>query len=308
MKTRAGAGLVVLAVAVSGCGLVTTGGKKHADRSYDVAGTDRGLTVRTNGTVEVVGADTAKVTVHERSFWTNDKNKPQATHTVRDGVLTLSARCRTQFVMGGSCGVKYRVTVPRALAVTVHGQNGGLRVSGTTAPVDVRTDTGSISLVDVTGPSLRARTNSGGLVVSGRTGSADLNTDTGSIDAKALEATSVTASTGSGAIRLSGRVGRVNVRTDTGPVIGENLTAPRVSARTSAGTVRLTFAVAPDNVLARTDTGAVAVALPADTPYAIETATDTGRTHLDRAVHRDSTAPRHLNLRTNAGPITVEPT
>ncbi|POM25204.1 hypothetical protein BTM25_38470 [Actinomadura rubteroloni] len=305
MKTVTGTVLAGAAVlTLGGCGLVSTGGTRHAERTYDVAGTSRGLDVRANGAVEIVGADTDKVTVRERERWSNDRNKPRPAHAVRDGVLTLSSHCK-HAVIGGACAVRYRITVPRALAVTVNDKDGAITVRDATGTLNFTTSTGSINAENVTTAALTARSGAGRIRVSGKAGTADLRTGTGAIDVERLESTSLKASTGDGAVRVAGRADQAELRTSTGSIHSAGLRSDRLTVRTGDGSVRLAFTVPPAKVDARTSTGSIYLTLPATASYAIDAETNTGGRRIDDALRVDSAAPRHLDLRTGDGSITV---
>ncbi|MEU5877583.1 DUF4097 family beta strand repeat-containing protein [Spirillospora sp. NPDC047279] len=275
MKTLTGtmalAGAAVSALALSGCSVDLDAGEKHENRSYQITQKVTSIKVTSDvGKVEVVGTDAAVVKVAERLTWTSEHRKPKPSHGVAGGTLTLGAKCEGNVIGFSSCGVAYRVEVPRGTSLDLHNDDGALKVSG-----------------------LR--------------GAVRLSTDTGSITATGLEASSLFARTGDGSIRLNGRAANAELRTDTGSIKGDGLNVDRLTAHTGDGTINVRFTAPPGSVDATTDTGSVELAVPTGEPYAISLKADTGSLDVDAAVRRDDAAPRKIKVRTGDGSVDVRP-
>jgi DUF4097 and DUF4098 domain-containing protein YvlB len=297
--------LAAAAAALTGCGNLTVG-THHEDRSYDASAGVTGLKIRTNGSrVEVTAADVSAIKVTERHRWTNDKNKPKATHTVRGGTLMLSSKCGTQLIGVGGCGVSYRVQVPRDIPVDVEDRDGAIVASGLTGAVKLHSDNGSLTVSKLRATSVSLSSQDGSLRVSGHATTADLSSQNGSVDARGLTADRLKARSADGRIRVSGHVRVADLGTDNGSIDASGLTADRVTARTRDGGIDLDLDAPPANVRASTDNGSVRLSLPAGESYAIEAATDNGGKRIDSSVHQDSGSSRHIKLDTRDGSIAV---
>ncbi|WP_433328135.1 DUF4097 family beta strand repeat-containing protein [Spirillospora sp. CA-294931] len=271
MKTVAGlAATAVAATALTGCGGLTfDASKRHEDRSYDLTGSFTALKVRGDtGEIEVVGTDSPGIKVRERLTFTNDKNKPRTQRSTAGGVVELSAKCGNIVIGIGSCGISYRVEVPRRLAVDVSADSGAMEVAGLTGALKLKTDTGSIVATDV-----RTR----------------------SLDASAQ----------AGRISVSGQADTASLETDTGFIVVAGLRAKKLTTRTAAGAVKLRLPVPPDSLDTRTDTGSVFVELPRGTRFALDMSTDVGSTKADPALHQDSRSPKKIKVHTETGSIHI---
>ncbi|WP_018653277.1 DUF4097 family beta strand repeat-containing protein [Actinomadura flavalba] len=298
------AGTVVL----GGCGAIDVGKTRHSERTYRVAEVSQALRVKAKGRVELVGTDAREVSVRERETWTNGRNKPEPRHTVENGTLRLTSSCAPVVVIGSGCGVTYRISVPRGLAVTVETDEGSVTASGLSGAVRLVTGSGSITAENLSAASLTARTDNGRVRVSGRAGALDLHTDSGGVTADALDTRDLKISTDNGGVRVSGRADRADLRTQSGSINADSLRAKRVTARTDNGGVRLTLPEPPDAVTANTDSGSIHLAVPADAAYALRVSTDTGGRHIDRALRRDGSSARKIQLSTDNGGIHVKAT
>jgi hypothetical protein len=185
-----------------------------------------GLVLRGDvGTVNITGADrtTVAITAHLAYRGT----APVISRGVTHGLLNLGYRCPAR---SHDCGVSFDLTVPRALAVTVHWGTGEFRLGGLTGPVYVHTDVGQIQASGVSGPLIRLYTGPGMI--------------------------SVRCTAPPQLLVASSGVGEVTVRV---PV-----TVPyRVTAKTQVGSVRVTVPQAAKSghkIYASTGTGTVTVA------------------------------------------------
>jgi hypothetical protein len=190
-----GAALVVAgACAVGGCSLLpaqSVSDTTTLDQSVTSVKLDGG-----SGSVEVNGqAGATKVTV-ERTIRYRDQQPNRDTYRVAGGVLTLTGDC------GDNCNVDYVVTVPAGLTVA-GGTDAGHIALHNVGAVDVKTSSGSVQLVGVTG-TVKAETSNGAIEGSGlRGGAVQATTSNGEIDLTLADANNVTARTSNGRIRLT---------------------------------------------------------------------------------------------------------
>jgi DUF4097 and DUF4098 domain-containing protein YvlB len=301
--------LAAAAVALTGCGNVSLGGTRHEDRSYTAPAGVTALKIKTTGSkVEVTASDSPGIKVEERLRWSNDKNKPKAKHTVEGDTLSLNAKCGTQAIgFAASCGVSYRVRVPRSMAVQIANRDGAIVASGLAGAVTLHSDNGSITATDLRASTASLTSVDGSLRVSGRVTTADLRSDNGSVDATGLTADKVTARSSDGRIRLGGKITTVDAHSDNGGIEADGLAADRITARTRDGGISLRLTAPPANIVANTDNGSVLVGLPTEPAYAISASTDNGRKRIDAAIHEDSRSERRIKLTTRDGGISVSP-
>lgn len=297
------------AVALTGCGNVSFGGTRHEDRSYTAPAGVTALKIKTTGSrVEVTASDSPGIKVEERLRWSNDKNKPQAKHSVEGDTLSLTAKCGTQAIgIASSCGVSYRVRVPRSMPVQIDNRDGAIVASGLAGAVKLHSDNGSITATGLRASTASLSSADGSLRVSGRVTTADLRSDNGAVDATGLTADKVTARSRDGRIRLGGKIATVEVHTDNGGITATGLAADRITAKTRDGGIDLRLSAPPANIDANTDNGSVQLRLPAEPAYAISASTDNGRKLIDAAIHEDSRAERRIKLTTRDGAISVSP-
>ncbi|CND56892.1 Uncharacterised protein [Mycobacterium tuberculosis] len=310
MRTLTGtAVLAAAAVALTGCGNVSFGGTRHEDRSYTAPAGVTALKIKTTGSrVEVTASDSPGIEVQERLRWSNDKNKPRAKHTVEGDVLSLSAKCGTQAIgLAPSCGVSYRVRVPRSLPVQIDNRDGSITASGLAGTVRLHSDNGPITATDLRASSATLTSSDGRLRVSGRVTTADLRSHNGSVDATGLTAENLTARSNDGRIRLGGKITTVQAHTDNGAIDASGLAADRITARSRDGGITLRLTAPPASIDANTDNGSVRLRLPAEPAYAISASTDNGDKRIDPAIHEDSRSERRIKLTTRDGRISVSP-
>ncbi|MFF2813537.1 DUF4097 family beta strand repeat-containing protein [Streptomyces sp. NPDC058000] len=212
-----------LTLLTTGCSLAVGGSLTTAQRTYGVDGTVSSLSVTTHGgDIEIVPVDAGgAIKVTEKAKY-NDA-KPQTTHTVKDGRLTLTDE---DCSWGHHCEVGYRVLLPRSASVDLHTSGGDITVRGASGGITADTSGGNVIVEDTKARTVKAKTSGGdvemtlGTVpddVSGRTsgGNVTLRVPKGSY--------AVDAGT-------SGGSRTVSVATDTG-------SAHKISARSSGGDV-----------------------------------------------------------------------
>ena len=110
------------------------------------------------GTIRVVGADGAEVTV-TRSIY---RDPVAPTETVRhDGdLLHIESQCPVP-VQTTPCRIDYEVQVPRGTTVTIAGAAGDLSTSGLTGPQAAKSVSGDVDLAGAGGDTLIASSTSG---------------------------------------------------------------------------------------------------------------------------------------------------
>lgn len=265
MGTVALAGIAVAATGCSGSFNATT---HHEDRHYEVAGPLSTLDVRLDSNeIEIVGADTDKVRVHERLNYSK-KNKPTTEHRTENGSLVLRYKCPDKFTIGFSaCDVGYKIEVPRKMMLKVRNSSGAVRFRGISGAADISADSGDVEGSDLRGGSVTARVDSGHLELSG--------------------------------------AGDVNAKVDSGSIDLRDLKGKLVQASADSGNVRLRFATAPDSVIASADSGSVHLWLPANVKYAVQAGADSGsvRNH----VGDDPASTHRIKAKADSGNITIDP-
>ncbi|MFA1539994.1 DUF4097 family beta strand repeat-containing protein [Actinomadura monticuli] len=308
MRTLTGtAVLAVAAAALTACGNLSFG-THHDQRSYTAPAGVTKLKIQTSGSrVEVTASDVPAIQVSERLRWSNDENKPEVKHVTEGGTLKLTSTCGTQVIGISSCGVSYRVRVPRSTPVEIDNRDGSIAASGLAGTVRLHSDNGSITAEGLSATSATLSSEDGSLRVSGSVTTADLNSRNGSVDATGLTARTLTARSSDGRIRLSGTVTVADLRTDNGSIDADGLSTDRITARTKDGGIRLRLVAPPANVDAGTDNGSIHLRLPAGEGYAISAATDNGSKRIDSGIHEDSRSERRIKLDTRDGGITVKP-
>lgn len=308
MRTLTGtAVLAVAAVALTACGNVSFG-TRHENRSYAAPGGVTKLRVQANGSrVEVTASDSPGIKVDERLRWSNDKNKPQVMHVTEGDTLTLTSKCGHQVIGVTSCGVSYRVQVPRSTPVEITNRDGAIAASGLAGTVKLHSENGSISATDLRASTASLNSEDGSLRVSGRVTTADLRSANGSVNATGLTADKLTVRTRDGRIRLSGTATTADLHTDNGGIDAKELTTDRLTARSRDGGIVLAFRTPPASVVAGAENGSIRLRLPADAAYAISADSDNGGKRIDPRVHEDSAAEHRIKLTTRDGGIRVTP-
>lgn len=117
--------------------------------------------------------------------------------------------------------------------------------------------------------------------------------------------------TADGSVRLRDVSGPLDLRSLDGSVRAVDVTSKRVSASSQDGSVRLDLAAAPDRLRARSQDGAVDIALPARAggkgggaaSYRVDAKAVDGGT--DVSVPRDARSPHHVSVRSSDGNVTV---
>lgn len=221
VPTLAGVRLTPAVALAVGAGLTATGCASRRVAAFEVTAAVTKVVVDVDsGDVEVKASDTGKVSV--RRTVGQRRGGPRLNRTLADGVLTVTARCPSGFLV--SCRVDHRLTVPPHTALVVRAGSGDVDVERVQDSVDVVAGSGDVTLVRPGGPT------------SVRTGSGDVDVEAASDD--------------------------LSVRTTSGDLSGDKLVAPTVTARSGAGDIDLGFDAAPDSLDLRTTSGDVRAKVP----------------------------------------------
>ncbi|WP_160160915.1 DUF4097 family beta strand repeat-containing protein [Actinomadura sp. K4S16] len=304
--TAAAAAAATAAAALAGCGNVSVG-RHHEDRSYAAPAGITGLKITAKGgRVEVTASDSPGIRVTERLRWSNDKNKPKSRHVAEGSTLALSSSCGTNAIGFGSCGVSYRVQVPRSTSVEIDNRDGATEVSGVAGTVRLRSGSGSVRAADLRASTVSISSRDGSLNVTGRAATADLHSGSGSITARGLTADRLKARAADGRIVVSGRATVADLGTGSGSITLDGLVSDRVTAGSRDGAITMRLDAPPANVRAVTGSGSILLRLPAGQAYALDLSAN-GEKRIDPGVHQDSRSSRRASLTTRDGRITVTP-
>ncbi|GAA4091727.1 DUF4097 family beta strand repeat-containing protein [Actinomadura miaoliensis] len=173
--------------------------------------------------------------------WALIGGKPAATWELRGDRLTLATDCGK---LVGGCAVRYRILVPKNLALSVEGENGRISATGFAAALNIRSSNGAIRVTGATGP-------------------LDLRSDNGEVRSSSTRSERVSAAAQNGKVDLSFAAAprQVTVTTDNGEVaIAVPRTTYKITTTTESGDVRAGVPVdpaAPRSLAVRTGSGAI---------------------------------------------------
>jgi DUF4097 and DUF4098 domain-containing protein YvlB len=221
-----------------------------------------GLTVRSWGRQEV-------------KIWAKKKAKASSESAAREilqgieiaidssaGMIEIETRLPRKKLGGRQqASVKYELTVPREVALTLASTNGGIRVDGVEGEVDVETANGGIHMEDI-GASVRAHTTNGGIKAYDIRGAVEARTTNGGIYVEMRTGSlsqdiSFVTTNGSVELRMpSDLAARIEARTSNGRVSSDfsgpeeqpsrkrlavdlNGGGPTIELKTSNGSIRL---------------------------------------------------------------------
>jgi Putative adhesin len=229
-----------------------------------------------SGEVEIVGSDTSRIEVHERTrhrLW-----KPDQTFTVDGDTVRLNGDC------GWGCSTDYTVRVPKGTQITGNGGSGDVSIQGIASDVDVKLSSGELEVMDLTG-SLRADVGSGSITIERISGDVDAHTSSGEIE-------------------LSEIAGKTTVDTGSGSIEGDLRSSDAVDARTSSGEITLEVAEAK-SVRAKTGSGSIELTVP-NRAYKIDATTGSG--DIDHSgVREDDASEYAITASTGSGSIEIAP-
>jgi hypothetical protein len=110
-------------------------------------------------------------------------------------------------------------------------------------------------------------------------------------------------STGTGAIWLRSLLGRIDATADVGSVHGLGLASWQADLRTDVGSVSAVFAVAPQRLVARADTGSVTLSVPGSASYAVTATASLGAVSLN--VLRSASSAHVIRASAGLGSVTI---
>ncbi|WP_069811625.1 DUF4097 family beta strand repeat-containing protein [Streptomyces sp. TP-A0874] len=213
------AGALLVALAAAGC---ADSAEDSAPDRRTFAFEGKDLKIESgNSDIEIVpaaaGTKDVKVT-RWFSGWTAVMGDIEKKWSLKGGVLTLKVECHGLIQ---NCDSRYRVEVPRGIALAVSDDNGAVSASGLESALSLRSNNGSIKVRKCRGP-------------------LELHSDNGRIDAAGLGSRSVSAHSNNGEVRLALRQvpDRVKAVSDNGRILVELPRATyRVAAESSNGKV-----------------------------------------------------------------------
>jgi Putative adhesin len=219
---------------IAACG---SGATTHERHSFGFGGA--GLVIDdTSSDLQVVPGNGPGIEVQR--WLTGTAAKPgHATWTLSGNTLRLSIDCAGLVF---SCGSRFEVAVPRAVAVTINSGNNTDTVSGLSSPVTVVGDQGGVNVSGVSGV-LRVSTGSGSVSATAvRSAAVSVSTDQGGVDlsfAAVPRSVEVRCSSGSATVRLpaAGHQYRVLVSSGTGSASSKVKNSPASASvvRVSSG-------------------------------------------------------------------------
>ncbi|WBB64238.1 DUF4097 family beta strand repeat-containing protein [Streptomyces sp. WMMC500] len=231
---------LALAAAATACTQAVGDGKAE-HRTFSIGDDATTLTIDADDTaVELVPVDREGGEVDVTRWFEAEKwNGDVGTEWSADGdTLHFRTTCSGVVV---SCDSRYRVEIPRHLAVEIDGSDGRIEANGFDTRLDITSGDGAVAVADAGGP---------------------LN-----IEAR------------DGSVSIEGAAGPVDLDARDGSVRATDLTAPRVTAALGDGSLHLGFAATPDEVTADSRDGSVTVEVPKG-PYRVSTDVRDGSTDV----------------------------
>jgi hypothetical protein len=292
--------------------------------------------------VQVTGSRVNRVEVTETIGVPGPGNgTPSVAAAVHDGRLSVGGPACNSWE---NC-VRFMVTVPRDVAVTVASQGAPVTVSDV-ATVNLDSDNGSMNVSGIDGP-VAVTTGGGPLNLTDVTGPVQADTDGGSLTASGVTATTAILTSGGGPAQVTGSIGTLGVYTDGGSADVRLTTAPatvtvdtgggpgtlavpnaastptpKATVSTDGGSARVTGSILTLGVYTDGGPADVGLATAPDTvtidtdggsgtlavpggPYALTTDGDGGSQSVTIAT--SPTATRSITLTTGGGPLQIEP-
>jgi hypothetical protein len=152
---------VVLAVAAATLLIWSVASSEQRDVSYSVQGALSGVSLDLgDADVEVRGGGRATAIAVEHVDHFGFGHGPTADRSIAGGVFSVRSRC-PQTVLHG-CSVRYRVTVPDNIPLSVRTGDGSVRFRGYRGSARVTTGRGDIDITGFCGFALQARADGGG--------------------------------------------------------------------------------------------------------------------------------------------------
>ncbi|GAA3596429.1 hypothetical protein GCM10022419_094560 [Nonomuraea rosea] len=162
MKTMVIAGgLLASALLLTGCGLASIGGPNNQDTvSYQVTDKVTKLQLKSNaGDAVVTETDGNAIRVVETLHWRGDE-KPTPQHKVEGGALFVTYDCASSW---GSCGVDYKIEIPKGLPVDLDSGSGDITLRSLTGPIDAHVGSGDLGATGLAGKKVFVEAGSGNI-------------------------------------------------------------------------------------------------------------------------------------------------
>lgn len=224
IAVAAGATVVVIAATFGGVFGANTLLADKQTRSFTVAAPVSKVVVDSDvGDVDVVAADTDRITIRQTTHWLTDE--PTPTRVVDGGVLRLDDGC------GGwnffRCEADYRITVPRGVELEIDVDTGDIEVDAVAGALSLHTDSGNVRGRELPAAHVNAKSDSGDvrLAFSTAPASVEAKTDSGDVEVELPRAPyAVDADTDSG-------------DTDVDGIVQYDLASRTVEAKSDSGDV-----------------------------------------------------------------------
>lgn len=149
-------------------------------------------------------------------------------------------------------------------------------------------------------PLTRSTVSNGTLALSYRCHPADCGV---SYDIQVPRSLAVQVSTGVGSIWLRSLTGPVRATAGTGSISGRNLSSGQADLVTSLGSVDAAFTAVPDRLSATSQTGSIALQVPADASYAVTASASLGAVAV--SVSQSASSAHVIVAQTNLGSVAV---
>jgi hypothetical protein len=175
-------------------------------RSFTLAAPTTKVVVDSDaGDVDVVAADTDRITIRQTTHWVT--HEPTPTRVVDGGVLRLDDGCGGWNVF--RCEADYQITVPRNLELAIDVDSGDIEVDAVAGALSLHTDSGDVRGRDLPAAHVNAKSDSGDvrLAFSTAPASVEAKSDSGNVKVELPRASyAVDADTDSGDTDVEGIV------------------------------------------------------------------------------------------------------
>lgn len=187
-----------------------------------------------------------------------------------------------------------RISVPKGQHFTLQLGAGRIEARNLDGRIELRTRVTSLEATDISGQ-LTASNGSGRVRILRAKGDIVASSGSGRVELEDIESGSVRASTGSGGIRGSGlRATRVDVNTGSGSIVLEDVATDELRGNTGSGSVRVELTRNVRDVVIRTGSGGVTLALPDDASAEVDLSTGSGGITTDFPVTMDEVRRNRL--------------
>lgn len=270
------------------------------------------LSVHTGSTNQVVVRASA-------SGWGSDINNVQVQYEQSGNTITVSSNNSWEE------NLNLDITVPASINVTAHTSSANTTIENVDGQINVNTSSGDMHLNNIKG-SLNLNASSGDITVSNEQGPLTVQTSSGNIHlnngngplklntcsgdvAIANEQGAVSAQACSGDIQIKQLDGSVDLSTRSGNITLEQAQlSGQDHLQTTSGDIHFSGTLAPQgNYQMETTSGNIALKLPADASFQLNTSSASGELHNDFASNAVGNAPyAAIELKTTSGDMLVQ--